>query len=88
MAANGISTLSTKQAKQEAKLAIAAAKRQGKTVADDGTITGSIDPTKPAYRVNNYPLVDRLPAKYVGNVATDNGVDPLYPHRPWDVQPS
>lgn len=32
MAANGISTLSTKQAKQVAKLDIAQAKRQGKTV--------------------------------------------------------
>lgn len=87
MAANGISTLSTKQAKQEAKLAIAAAKRQGKTVARDGTISGSIDTTKTAYRANNYPLVDRLSAKYVGNVATDDGL-PLQPHRPWDVQPS
>jgi len=87
MALNGISTLSTKQAKQEAKLAIAAAKRQGKTVADDGTITGAIDPTQPAYRENNYLLIDRLSAKYVGNVATDDGL-PLQPHRPWDVQPS
>lgn len=88
MAANGISTKATKQLKQEAKLAIAAAKRQGKTVARDGTISGSIDPTKVAYRENNYLLIDRLPAKYVGNVATDNKVDPLYPHRPWDVQPT
>lgn len=87
MAANGISTLATKQLKQEAKLAIAAAKRQGKTVARDGTISGSIDPTKPAYRVNNYPLVDRLSAKYVDNTATNDGL-PLEPHRPWDVQPS
>ena len=47
MATNGISTLGTKQLRQEAKLAIATAKRQGKTVALDGTITGSIDPTAP-----------------------------------------
>jgi hypothetical protein len=87
MAANGISTLATKQLKQEAKLEIAAAKRQGKTVARDGTISGSIDSTKTAYRVNNYPIVDRLSAKYVDNVATDDG-SPLQPHRPWDVQPS
>lgn len=87
MAANGISTLSTKQAKQEAKLAIAEAKRQGKTVAQDGTISGNLDATKPYYRINNYLLIDRLPAKYVGNVAT-NVDTPLLPHRPWDVQPS
>lgn len=90
MAANGISTLATKQLKQEAKLEIAAAKRQGKTITQgNGTysISGSIDPTKNAYRVNNYPLIDRLPAKYVDNVATNTN-DPLLPHRPWDVQPS
>jgi hypothetical protein len=87
MAANGISTLSTKQAKQEAKLAIAEAKRQGKTVAIDGTITGSLDDTKNFYRVNNYLLIDRLPAKYVGDEATNVDI-PLVDHRPWDVQPS
>jgi hypothetical protein len=87
MSANSISTLSTKQAKQEAKLAIAQAKRQGKTVARDGTISGNLDSTKPYYRINNYLLIDRLPAKYVGNVATNVDV-PLLPHRPWDVQPS
>lgn len=87
MAANGISSLSTKQAKQEAKLAIAAAKRQGKIVARDGTISGSLDSTKPYYRLYNYLLIDRLPAKYVGNTAV-NIDTPLLPHRPWDVQPS
>ena len=49
MAANGISTMANKQLKQEAKLAIAEAKRQGKVVAVDGTITGAVDPTKPYY---------------------------------------
>ena len=87
MSANGISTLATKQLRQEAKLAIAEAKRQGKIVAQDGTITGSIDPTKRSYKVYNYLLIDRLPAKYVDNVAT-NTDDLLLPHRPWDVQPS
>ena len=53
MAANGISELGTKQLKQEAKLAIATAKRQGKTVATNGTITGNTDSTKNYYRVNN-----------------------------------
>jgi hypothetical protein len=40
MSANGISTLLTKQLKQEAKLAIAEAKRQGYDVAINGTISG------------------------------------------------
>lgn len=87
MSANGIAHLATKQLRQEGKLAIAEAKRQGKIVADDGTITGSIDPTKPYYRENNYLLIDRLSAKYVGNTAVDDGA-PLQPKRPWDVQPT
>lgn len=86
MAANGISTLATKQLKQEAKLAIAEAKRQGKTVARDGTISGNLDSTKTAYRINNVLDIDLLSAKYVGNVATDDGA-PLEPHRPWTPQP-
>ncbi len=87
MSANGIAHLATKQLRQEGKLAIAEAKRQGKTVADDGTITGSIDPTKPYYRENNYLIIDRLSAKYVGDTPTDDGT-PLLPKRPWDVQPT
>jgi hypothetical protein len=84
MAANGISTLSTKQAKQLAKLNIAQAKRQGKVVADDGTITGSLDNTKPYYRVNNEYDVSLLPAQYVGNVATNNlNEGGLQASRPW-----
>jgi hypothetical protein len=46
MSLNGISTLSTKQAKQTAKLSKSEAKRQGKIVAGDGTVTGSTDNTK------------------------------------------
>ena len=53
MAANGISTLSTKQARQQAKLAIAEAKRQGKVVAKNGTITGAVDSTKNYYRARD-----------------------------------
>ena len=55
MAANGISTLATKQARQEAKLAIAAAKR----AAD------------PARYPRATPDPDLLPAKYVGNYIVD-----------------
>lgn len=84
MAANGISTLSTKQLKQEAKLAIAEAKRQGKTVALDGTITGSVDPTKNYYRTLNVLDIDLLPTKYTDNAVSDNAnVGGLQAGRPW-----
>ena len=84
MSANGISTLSTKEARQKAKLDIAQAKRQGKTVAADGTITGSVDTTKNYYRTyNNYNL-DLLPTQYSGNGIVDNAnTGGLQPHRPW-----
>jgi len=72
MAANGISTLSTKQLKQEAKLDKATAKRQGKVVARDGTITGSIDSTKNYYRAANTLDINLLPTKYTGNAITNN----------------
>jgi len=85
MAANGISTLATKQAKQQAKLDIAEAKRQGKTVAVDGTITGSIDATKPYYRSLNTLNINLLPTKYSGNTVSDNAnVGGLQSGRPWE----
>jgi hypothetical protein len=82
MAANGISTLSTKAAKQEAKLNIAQAKRQGKTVARNGTITGSVDATKTAYRYWNVYDINALPTKYSSNTLVDNAGS-LVAHRPW-----
>jgi hypothetical protein len=72
MSANGISTLSTKQARQAAKLAIAQAKRLGKTVATNGTISGSTDLTKNYARDANTYNLDLLPTKYVGNVSYNN----------------
>jgi len=72
MAANGISTLATKQARQAAKLDIAEAKRQGKTVATNGTITGSVDATKPYYRAANTSDTSLLPTLYSGNTVVDN----------------
>ena len=72
MAANGISTLGTKQLKQEAKIAIAQAKRQGKTVAKNGTVTGSINATKRYFRDANTYDLNLLPTKYVGNVSYNN----------------
>ena len=84
MAANGISTLSTKQQKQLAKLDIASAKRQGKTVAVDGTITGSVDPTKNYYRSRAFYDITQLPTQYNSNSITDNpNSGGLVIGRPW-----
>ena len=84
MAANGISELGTKQLKQEAKLAIATAKRQGKTVATNGTITGNTDSTKNYYRARNTYDITQLPTQYTGNAATDNAnASGLLTGRPW-----
>ena len=84
MSANGISTLETKLARQTAKLDIAQAKRQGKVVAVDGTITGSVDSTKPYYRARNVYDLDRLPTQYSGNTVVDNAnSEGLLRARPW-----
>ena len=84
MAANGISTLETKELRQVAKLAIAEAKRQGKTVAANGTITGAVDSTKPYYRARNVYDLDRLPTQYSGNTVVDNAnSEGLLRARPW-----
>lgn len=86
MSANGISHLSTKAAKQVGKLNIAQAKRQGKTVAANGTITGSVDPTKSYYRYWNTYDITALPTQYSGNNIVDNpNSTGLLPHRPWTI---
>lgn len=88
MSANDIAHKATKQLRQEAKLAIAEAKRQGKTVARDGTISGSLDSSKPYYRVNNKLDMTELPTVYSGNTVVDQAnVGGLQPGRPWDPQP-
>ena len=84
MSSNGIAWRSTKQQRQADKLAIAQAKRQGKTVAADGTITGSVDSTKPYYRTRNTLDITQLPTQYNGNNITDNAnVGGLVVGRPW-----
>lgn len=90
MSINGISTLSTKQAKQAAKLIEAEAKRQGKTVATDGTVTGSLDETKPYYRLLNVLDTTLLPTVYTDDtVTTQSHVDGLVQGRPWvEVPPT
>ncbi len=84
MSANGIAHLTTRQDRQDAKLAIAEAKRQGKTVAADGTISGAVDPTKPYYRNLNTLDKNLLPNPYNGNdTAPDDGASTLTDGRPW-----
>ena len=75
MSANGIANLISKQLKQERKLAIAEAKRQGKNVAVDGTITGVGNSAQPFYRTLNTANINILPTKYSGNTITDNVLD-------------
>ena len=84
MASNGISTLSTKELKQLGKLDIAQGKRQGKVVATDGTITGSVDTTKEYYRSYNVYDITDLPTRYEGNDIFDNpNTGGLSATRPW-----
>lgn len=89
MALNGISTSTYKADRQAAKLDLAKAKREGRTVAADGTVTGSIDPTKPYYRERNAYDVTQLPTVYTAGDndtadVTDNpNTGGLVYGRPW-----
>ncbi len=72
MAANGISTLATKQAKQEAKLIQANADRAARNVVEPGRYA---DVTAD---------IDQLPTKYVGDTVFDNAnTGGLKQGRPW-----
>ena len=89
MSANGISELATKELRQKAKLDIAKAKRQGKVVADDGTITGSVDTTKNYYRERNSYDITQLPTQYDDNGIIDNANSGgLVIGRPWVEAPT
>jgi len=92
MAANGISTLGTKELKQVAKLDIDQAKREGRVVADNGTITGPEDSTKPYYRARNVYDRDRMPTQYSGDGIVNNAhAVGLLRARPWtayDINPT
>lgn len=84
MAANGISTLSTKQARQIAKLDIAQAKRRGQIVSNTGVISGSANSSQPFYRTLNTYDLTLLPTQYSGNLAVDNAnAGGLINGRPW-----
>lgn len=86
MSANGISHLALKRDRQDSKLEIAEAKRQGKTVADDGTISGGVDLTKPYYRSLNTLDATLLSTRYnaTSNIGAlvQNGTT-LIDGRPW-----
>lgn len=91
MAANGISTQTLKRTRQNQKLQIAEAKRQGKTVTEgSGTfsISGSEDSTQPFYRSANTLDNTRLPTLYNASSNTGALVDNansggLQAGRPW-----
>jgi len=73
-----------KEARQNAKLTIAEAKRQGKVVATDGTITGTTDSTKPYYRTARILDKTLLPTVYIGGtVTTQSHSSGLVDGRPW-----
>lgn len=89
MSANGISTSTFKASRQTSKLAIAKAKREGKIVADNGTISGSVDPTKPYYRDRNVLNITQLPTVYTAgdndtaDVTNNPNAGGLVYGRPW-----
>jgi len=75
MAANGISTLPTKEARQIAKLELAQTKRQ---------LTGT-----QGYRESRYYDLDLLPTQYNGNTLVNNpNVGGLQQGRPWKATPN
>ncbi len=89
MSLNGISTSTYKADRQNAKLAIAKAKREGRTVADDGTVTGSINTTTSYYRSRNTLDITQLPTVYstssnlTSDVIDNPNVGGLVYGRPW-----
>ena len=84
MSANGISDLGTKVLKQVAKLDIAQAKREGRVVADNGAISGSIDSSKNYYRERNQYDLTQLPTQYDDDAVVDNANSGgLVTGRPW-----
>lgn len=84
MSANGISSLSTKEDKQRAKLNLAALKRQGYTLNSDGSVASGPDVTKEFYRARNQYDITELPTEYSGNNIVDNPNEGgLVVGRPW-----
>lgn len=78
------SGLADKEARQIAKLDIAKAKREGRVVADNGSISGAVDATKNYYRGRNQYDITQLPTQYSGGNLTDNpNTGGLVEGRPW-----
>ena len=67
------------------KLAKATAKREGKTIAADGTISGNTDATAVSYRERNTITHSQLPTRYdTDNSLIDNAnTGGLVTGRPW-----
>ena len=91
MALNGISTQTLKKTRQDKKLEIAEAKRQGKTVTASSqsySISGAVDNTKNYFRALNTLDASRLPTRYHSSsntgALTDNANSGgLEAGRPW-----
>jgi hypothetical protein len=92
MSANGISTLSNKQAKQLAKLELAQKKRQGYTLYANGNLaSGTANTSAVFYRANNHYVITELPTEYSGsgNGLIDNpNSTGLLLGRPWTSAPA
>lgn len=84
MSANGIAHLSTREARQKAKLLQATLKRQGYTLNRDGTTASGPDTNANFYRSRNRYDLTELPTQYVGNTIVNNiNEDGLKLGRPW-----
>lgn len=76
MSANGIARLTTREARQKAKLDLAAAKRAADAGNRDNPVNADLRST---YDINE------LPTKYSGNTIVDNpNVGGLVEGRPWN----
>lgn len=90
MSANGISHDPLKRIRQEQKLAISTSIREGKTVAIDGTVSGAVDSSKPAFRTANTLDLSMLPTLYhpsnnAGALVDNANTGGLSKGRPWKV---
>jgi len=88
MSANGISHHPLKRTRQQNKLDMTIGKREGRTVALDGTISGAIDSSAPAFRTKNALDIQRLPTLYHSSSNTGALTDNPNPaglvlSRPW-----
>ena len=83
MATNGISTLSTKAARQAAKLDLAQNKRKGYTLYANGAIASGPSTANSFYRVNNTYDLTLLPDTYATTADDNANSGGLLQGRPW-----